>query len=258
MKTRDYAPTGRLSAYVQRILIIEHTQVIAPFVLPLYANGSPTLLFQTAKGHIQNSANNLTLFGQTVAPETLTIKENFILIAYFFKPFLLCGLFGVSAQELTDTPIDLRLLTPTTTRELHEQLLYAASVEEMLALLDDYVYSLAAKAKADRDTELLAYATTSIVQNPCKESLVQVQNTLAITERTFQRMFERKIGVSPNQYRRVCQFNAAFEQLNRKHFRKLTDIALMHGYADQSHYIRAFREFTSITPKDYLQFASPE
>jgi AraC-like DNA-binding protein len=35
----------------------------------------------------------------------------------------------------------------------------------------------------------------------------------------------------------------------------LSDIAFENGYADQSHYVRAFKEFTNITPKDYLKFA---
>jgi AraC-like DNA-binding protein len=69
-------------------------------------------------------------------------------------------------------------------------------------------------------------------------------------------MFERNIGVAPNLYRRICQFNSAFTQLNIRNHQKLSDIAFQNGYADQSHYIRSFKEFTNITPKEYLQFAS--
>jgi AraC-like DNA-binding protein len=70
-------------------------------------------------------------------------------------------------------------------------------------------------------------------------------------------MFEKTIGVPPNQYRRICQFNAGFRQLQRRKFNKLSDIAFENAYADQSHYIRSFREFTGITPKDYLNFGNP-
>jgi len=123
-------PALKIADYVQEILVIDNYPVSTPFVLPLFANGKPTLLFQTAKGHIGNATNHLTLFGQTVFPSTLTIKENFTLIAYFFKPYALNSLFGVAARELTDSPVDLNLLSPAVRANLQEQLLNASSTSE--------------------------------------------------------------------------------------------------------------------------------
>jgi AraC-like DNA-binding protein len=256
MKVSNPLPCEKVSSYVERILVIEDTLVTNPFTLPLYANGAPTLLFQTARGTIKNNSNNLTLFGQTVFPETLTIRDNFTLIAYFFKPFALFSLFGVSAQELTNNPIDLNLLSPAITGRLQEQLLNAATTNEMIALLDEYVFSLITKTKAD--CQLISYATLAIAQNASKDVLLKVQRELHVTERTFQRMFEKNIGIAPGLYRRISQFNNAFQQLNNRQFSKLSDIAFTNGYADQSHYIRAFKEFTGITPKDYLKFGQAE
>jgi AraC-like DNA-binding protein len=255
MKSLMLIPAKKISDYVQDILVIENSHVTTPFVLPLYANGSPTLLFQTAKGEINNTSNHLTLFGQTVFPETLTIKEKFTLIAYFFKPFALNALFGVSAQELTDNPINLNLLAPLVTRQLQEQLLSASSLHEMMKILDNYIFALVTKVKTE--SRLIQFSTLKIAENPSKETLLYVQRELFLTERTFQRMFEKTIGVPPNQYRRICQFNAGFRQLQRRKFNKLSDIAFENAYADQSHYIRSFREFTGITPKDYLNFGNP-
>ena len=85
-----------------------------------------------------------------------------------------------------------------------------------------------------------------------------MQDELYITERTFQRMFEDKVGVSPNQYRRIAQFNSAFQQLNQRQFKHFSDIAFNNDYADQSHFIRAFKEFTNLTPKEYLKFGRNE
>lgn len=111
MKVTNPIPKGRISDYVERILVIENFAVTTPFSLPLFANGTPTLLFISTKATINNKATNyLTLFGQTVFPETLLINKNFTLIAYFLKPFTLFSLFGVSGKELTDYPIDSYLL----------------------------------------------------------------------------------------------------------------------------------------------------
>jgi AraC-like DNA-binding protein len=254
LKVKNPIPNENISDFVQNILVIENFQVTNPFVLPLYANGSPTLLFQTAKGEIKGNSNNLTLFGQTVFPETLTIKEDFTLIAYFFKPFALSTLFGFSAQELTDNPIDINLLEPSKTLELQEKLLNSNSINEMINLIDNYIFSLLNKIKAD--INLIKFATTEIVKNPDNEILKKVQNELHLTERTFQRMFKKNVGLSPNQYRRIGQFSSAFKQLQQKQFENLFDIAFDNGYSDQSHFTRSFKEFTNITPKDYLKFGN--
>jgi hypothetical protein len=42
--------------------------------LPLFANGTPILVFQTAKGQIKNQYNYLTLFGQTALADQLFVN----------------------------------------------------------------------------------------------------------------------------------------------------------------------------------------
>src|SRR5699024_7820576 len=132
-------------------------------------------------------------FGQTVFPETLTLDNDFTLIAYFFKPYSLFTLFGLSARELTDNPIDLNLLEPTVTSDLQDRLLNADSTERMITLIDNYIFSLIKKVKTE--TQMIKYATKKITEKPRKRILQKVQNELYLTERTFQRMFKKHIGI---------------------------------------------------------------
>lgn len=232
--------------------------MITPFSLPLFANGLPTLLFKSTRGIINNrKTTHFTLFGQTILPETIRFDEDFTAIAYFFKPWSLSAVFDVSALELTDKPVDLNLVMPKKATELQDRLLNAGSAEGMIALLDQFILQLVANSK--RASDLIRYAASRIAGQPLPEISVLLQKELHITERTFRRTFEKNIGIAPNLYRRICQFNAAFQQLNNRNYEKLSDIAFQYGYADQSHYIRSFKEFTSITPKEYLNFgSSPE
>jgi len=238
---------------VQGIFVIENNWVTSPFLLPLFANGTPTLLFQTTKAQIKNSSNYLTLFGQTISPQTLIIKDNFILIAYFLKPYSLLPLFGISAQELTDNPIDLNLFSKNL--YLQEQVLNASTISEILYLIDSFLFSLIKNNKSDG--RVIKYATENISNNPGKEILRKVQNDLSVTERTFQRLFEKNIGISPKLFRKISQFSKAFQQLNGKNFQNLSDIAFGNDYADQSHYNRVFKEFTNLTPTEYLGLTMP-
>jgi hypothetical protein len=63
--------TAWIAKYVREILVIERDGASMPFILQLFANGTPTLLFQTEKGQLKNNTNFLTLFGQTISPTNL-------------------------------------------------------------------------------------------------------------------------------------------------------------------------------------------
>ncbi|NOU20022.1 MAG: helix-turn-helix transcriptional regulator [Bacteroidales bacterium] len=255
MRAQNITPNDKIAPYVDRILVIENEVIQNPFILPLYANGVPNLLFMSVKGKLGNSHSNyLTLFGQTILPEQLTLREDFTLIAYFFKPHTLISLFGIAAYELTDKPIDLNLLSPQKTIILQDRLLNCESIEDMIQSIDNYIYGLAKATKEISST--IKYASEKITKHYSKESLSNIQRELNISERTFQRMFEKHIGISPNIYRRICQFNSAFMDLNSGNYHNLSDIAYNHGYSDQSHYIRSFKEFTNITPSEYLKYGT--
>src|SRR5215212_9818323 len=103
MKHFFVSPHPSVAAYVQNILVIEDYRVNRPFMMPLFANATPTLLFQTARASINNKpSGNLVLFGQAVTPGTLALQKSFTLIAYFLKPHTLLSLFDVQGSELAD------------------------------------------------------------------------------------------------------------------------------------------------------------
>jgi AraC-like DNA-binding protein len=228
--------------------MIENEHVTNPFILPLFANGTPTLLFSTAPGLLGQTEYYAKLFGQTVQPRELQIQANFRLVAYFLQPYALGGLFNISAGEMTDQPVSLALIPGGS--DLQERLLNACSTDQLLQLIDDYLYRKMVGIKYQ--DKRITYATEKIAANSGKNILVSVQRELHLTERTFQRMFELHVGVSPNMFRRITQFNKAFRQVNSGTVQTLGTMAWSNGYADQSHFIRAFKEFTHLTPSAYL------
>ena len=89
--------------------------------------------------------------------------------------------------------------------------------------------------------------------DPGIEILSAMVSKLKLNERTFQRIFKKYVGVTASQYRRICQFHISFAQVRSGDFDKLSDVAYDNGFADQSHFIRSFKEFTQVTPNDYLR-----
>ena len=252
MKYWYQKPHQLLSEYVRTILILEGFSEPDPEKLPLFTNGMPALFCRTEKDQTESeNITQLTLFGKSTPLDCWTVDNNTTIIAYFFKPFALSTVFDVPAIKLIETPVDLSNWSPHKTNALRTQLIYAASTTRKIEVLDNLlIHQL---QQNNKECEIIKYATDQIMLDPGTEILSVILKKLELRERTFQRIFKKYVGVTPSQYRRICQFQVSFTQLRSKKFNKLTDIAYDNGFADQSHFIRSFKEFTKITPNNYLQ-----
>jgi AraC family transcriptional regulator len=64
------------------------------------------------------------------------------------------------------------------------------------------------------------------------------------------RAFRQHVGVTVGEYARARLVARAGEELRRGE-KTLSDIALAHGFADQSHFARTFKRFMNMTPDAY-------
>jgi AraC-like DNA-binding protein len=245
-------PGKLLTEFVRTVLIIEGFSEPDSDSLPIFTNGMPTLFCKTEKlpsGY--ENVTQLTLHGSLINSDCWTTNNNSTIIAYFFKPFVLAGIFNMPANKILNTPVDLCNCSPHKYNALRAQLIYAASTSRKAEVLDNLlVQQLNENQKI---FEIIQYATDQIIRNSGTAILSEILQELKLNERTFQRIFKKYVGVTATQYRRICQFELSFRQLGSKRFDKISDVAFSSGFADQSHFIRSFREFTQTTPNDYLR-----
>jgi AraC-like DNA-binding protein len=256
MKLRSVIPSPAVAHYVHDIVVIEDDNLHRDLNIPLIAKGYPSITFQSTcismKDGSTRAIENLVLYGQNVQPFNLLASGHLCVIAYFLHPYLLKYFFGFNAKEIKDMCIDLSMMRPAKGMNLKEQLANTISIQERLQLLDGYIRKLAA-IQYNNENKAIVWTTHEIQKTQGLVSLQTLQSELCVTERTFQRLFESYIGVPPRLYMKICQFNAAFSQFNSGQYDKLSDIAYRNGYADQSHFIRTFKEFTQLTPGEYLK-----
>ena len=252
MKHWYQRPGKLLTEFVRTVLIIEGFSEPDSNSLPIFTNGMPTLFCKTEKNPSgYENVTQLTLHGNFINSDCWTTNNNSTIIAYFFKPFVLAGMFNIPAKKLLNTPVDLCNCSPHKYNALRTQLIYADSTLRKVEVLDNLlVQQLNENQKI---VEIIQYATDQIICNSGTEILSEILFELKLNERTFQRIFKKYVGVTATQYRRICQFELSFLQLRSKRFDKISDVAFSSGFADQSHFIRSFKEFTQTTPNDYLR-----
>jgi AraC-like DNA-binding protein len=244
-------PHSHLTSLVRTVLLAEGNDSIQTNSKPLFTNGMPALLCKTKIKDNQIEVLELALHGKSTPVESWALRPDETAIAFFFKPFVLPALFNVAAADALKAPISLQAWQAQTAMAIHTQLSYALTSATQLQALESLL--LAQAQKQERELHIIQTATDLILANSGKEIISQVLRTLALNERTFQRIFKKFVGTTPGQFRRICQVQFSFTQLKTGQYDQLSDIAFTHGFADQSHFIRSFREFMATTPTDYLK-----
>jgi AraC-like DNA-binding protein len=246
MILQEFLAPPVLADTVSSITVLQVERLPGEWSIPLVAKAAPSIVYQSTGDGAQ-----LVLYGQNVAPITVRATGSVTMIAWFLRPHRLGPLFGMRAGEITDCCVPLDDLALVRELALVERLGIAGGTSERLRLMEEFVVGLCALA---RDGNRVAgYAAGVIAAGEGRMPLQSLQEELRVTERSLQRLFAEHVGVSPKMFSRICQFQPAFRQLSTGDFSRLSDIAYDNGYADQSHLIRVFREFTGFTPGEYLE-----
>ncbi|MES1216395.1 MAG: helix-turn-helix domain-containing protein [Bacteroidota bacterium] len=252
MKHRYQNPHPQLAEYIRTVVVLEGFSEQNASELPLFTNGIPALVCRIEKDQNDGAEKiQLTLFGKTTPADCWNADEHTTIIAYFFFPFAMATFFDIPAKQLLQNPVDLASWNAHKINALKAQLIYAKSTSQKAEALDNLLIQQLQQHK--KECEIIKYVTDEMMCNSDTEILSVMRDKLKLNERTFQRIFKKYVGVTPTQYRRICQFEVSFAQVRANEFNTLSDVAYDNGFADQSHFIRSFREFTQTTPNDYLR-----
>ncbi len=79
----------------------------------------------------------------------------------------------------------------------------------------------------------------------------ELSKQININRRQLERKFSSTIGLSPKQLSKTIRLQATLKMLLNKQFTSLTALAYEGDYYDQAHFIKDFKEFTGLTPKEF-------
>jgi AraC-like DNA-binding protein len=136
---------------------------------------------------------------------------------------------------------------------LREQLLAAASVDEMFMLLETF---LLRQSNGTLTNEIkmrcIEYALLHIVNQPNVLSLQHLYNHIGYSPKHFISLFKEQVGVSPKQYLKIMRFQRAIMEIENQAPIHWSNFAQENGYYDQPHFIHEFRNFSGFTPSEYI------
>lgn len=227
-----------------------------PIAVNICPNGLPGIVFQagyveaiSTSGGTVNDVPKLFLYGQVIEPSVMHFKPGpYTTVQVLLRPDalrLLCD----DASQLTNnflTAIDFGA------DQLESQLLAVKDEQDIVQLLSNFLLLLAKRPVAGRD-EIVEQSIQLIDQQNESISVADVIGTLGISERQFQKRFNRAVGMAPQLYIRIRRFNKAMQLMDSGKYDRLSDVAFALDFHDQSHFIRDIKAFSGKTPKGITQ-----
>jgi AraC-like DNA-binding protein len=191
------------------------------------------------------------LQGQATVVTNRHVGREFMVFQVQFQPGALHRLTGLPSHELTNACVDAETVFSEEIRAVSERLSYTRHYTEMIPIVESFLLRLVNHAKI-RELRPIDRATRFLLHHPASTSLDWLAEQACLSQRQLYRLFLEREGVSPKLYARIARFENAMRLKNAQPTKDWLTVALELGYYDYQHLVRDFREFTQLTPNEFL------
>ena len=176
-----------------------------------------------------------------------------------FRPGGAFPFLSMPADEVAHSSFALDHAWPGHGAEIREQLMSAKSVDAMFLVLETALLSRLARfsSGARGAGHPAVHFAIGGFGGRRSSSVSEVADRVGLSSRRFIELFRRQTGLTPKVYQRVRRFQQVLHALRGSSDRQWTDLALRCGYYDQAHFIHDFREYSGLTPGEYVLRATP-
>ncbi len=195
---------------------------------------------------------NLThLSGFKTKPQRIKLSGS-SLLCLRFKPYGLYRFTNMNAVETVDQAMEPVEIFGNSFAQLEEQVFAESSIEERIALIENFFLKLLSDFEFRQDPlfEAMVYELELTKGSRRIQSLAETYN---MSIKTIERKFLSYAGVSPKKYSRLLRLFHAMKTLNSQPSTKMVEVAYNHGYYDQMHFVKEMRSILGMSATSYLK-----
>lgn len=256
MKPSIFEPNSELAEFIKCYWTLESTKENTPVKNTIVPDGTMKLIFHygdTYKHHLNNGESIILpkcfLIGQLTKPyvvEPLGITGSFV-VRFHPNGFLPFSTVPIKEMENTAVPID--KLFGKDGEQIGKNILNANSTSERIVLIETFLLKRLIN-KQTIDNVVKSTIETILTANG-QFSVNEHSQQNNINRRQLTRKFSATIGLSPKQLSKTIRIQATLKKLLTSKVTSFTDLAYENEYFDQAHFIKDFKEFTGLTPKEF-------
>lgn len=189
------------------------------------------------------------VFGQITRPLDIepTGKTGIFAVRFSYDGFTPFA--SVPVNEIENRAVPLIELFGEEVKALEEKVLKSESTQERIELCEAFLLDrLALPESVDR---IIKVSVDVMLNLKGQVSVTELSRELNIHRRQLERRFSSVVGLSPKQLSRIIRLQSTLKLLLTGQFTSLTALAYEGTYYDQAHFIKEFREFTGLSPKQF-------
>lgn len=165
-----------------------------------------------------------------------------------FSPGVIPDFIDLIAEDVADKEIGFFDVMPNA-RILFDQIVSEKSFEIQVDLFNSHFNRNIVR----RISNLSSLLLNIISERKGNIKIEELERSSGYTCRTIQRQFRQDVGVSPKVYCRIMRCQSILKDVYRSKNISYIELAYEHGFSDQSHLLRDFKQMVTITPLDYLK-----
>jgi AraC-like DNA-binding protein len=254
-------PRAPLDAAISAIWVVESN--VLPFRLErVLPTGAAQLIvnlkedairrYEPRRGMACETSSGAVLAGVQSRFGVIDTAEQEWVAGVSFKPGGMLSFTRVPAAATLDLDVELDEVLPRAlVRTLRDQLLDAPDAAGRLdrleaALLEAWTGAMPHPA--------VRFALERFSHHATMTSVAAVTDETGLSPKRLIERFKADVGVTPKRFCRILRFQRAVSVAHTRGTVDWTSVALDCGYYDQSHLIHDFREFSGLTPSEYLSY----
>jgi AraC-like DNA-binding protein len=205
----------------------------------------------------QQTPATVALFSHQTDKKLFQVSAEFFMFTIFLRPGILHRLTGVPAVDLKQDYHDAELFFGTEVRAITEQLSSATGYSSMVDIIERFLLPKFRQMKTQAAVDEVA---DYLLADPTRFSLDYAASQACLSTKQFYRRFVERIGISPKLFSRMSRFNYAYHYKIAQPNASWSSVAQEFYYTDYHHMEKECKEFTGLTPNEWLQQnqASPE
>jgi len=258
MRYYTLQPSEQLKPYVRCFWVFEHDLGVGEpdYIYRSVADGCAEIVFHY-KGVFEDISENNNgnasdyrsgLHSQTSQYSRFITKEDFGIFGAYLYPYAIPRLFGLPADETTNTQIDLQILLGEEGKFLEERIMLANDNVERVNILTAFLEKQLLKNRLVEKSMMIA--VRHVIHDANCGNVSALASRFSLSTRQFDRKFKIYSGFGPKTYLRLTRLQKALKQYGCD--KSLTQIAYECGYYDQSHFIHDVKAFTGYHPGHYF------
>lgn len=253
MEYKKYNPPPVLQQYVRYFWSFDSLQPDIPvFFIKSFADKYPRLIFQNLHEFDsirtpQGEKMPLCYLSGIDTKDTLAlVGGSFSHFGVSFYPHALNAFFRIGADELVNEMPDVSLLCNS---RIQFKLETAKTHLDRVQILSKYLFEKIYRLRQPEPLINHIILSDAITEDI---AIYELQKTYDVSERQLERKFKTAVGISPKKYQRIIRFEKSLQLLMGAGYKSLASVAHRLNYTDQSHFIKDFKEFSGMTPYEFI------